>query len=95
MKFSQLIECDTRNIFLVKSYPKCVTEELFTDPLLKNQNWAYLRSVVSSFIQLVFIVSQAEGYQLSFRPLAFTSFKAFLKNKKRFGRTSLPSSYSA
>ena len=44
-------------------------------------------------MQFVFIICQVEGYRnilkLSFRPLVFTSFKLFLKNKKRSG-TSLP-----
>ena len=35
----------------------------------------------------IFIVCQGEGYQyvskLSYRPLVFTSYKAFLKNKKQ------------
>ena len=35
MKFSQLIECDMRNIFLEKSYSKC-GEESGPRPLLKN-----------------------------------------------------------
>ena len=46
-------------------------------------------------MQSAFIVYQVEDYgntlKLSCRPLAFTSYKAFLKNKKRSG-TSLPAS---
>ena len=49
------------------------------------------------FYTLCFIVCQVEGYQhilkLSCKPLAFTSYKAYLKNKKRPG-TSLPASVS-
>ena len=41
MKFGQLIEYNTRNIFVEKSY-KNVVEKLFLDPFLKNQNWVYL-----------------------------------------------------
>ena len=37
MKFGQLIEYNLRNIFVVKSYPKC-DGEIFPDPYLKNQN---------------------------------------------------------
>ena len=52
----------------------------------------------SKVLQFVFIVCRVEDYQnilkLSCRQLAFTSYKAFLKNKKR-SRTSLPASYSA
>ena len=74
-------------------------EKLFPDPPLKNQNWAHLWINSQNFyIQFVFIVCQDEGYQniltLSCRPLAFTSYRAFLKNKKR-SRTSLPASFSA
>ena len=47
---------------------------LLPDSLLKIQNLV---------IQFVFIICQVEGYQnilkLSCRPLAFTSYKAFLK----------------
>ena len=50
-------------------------------------------------MQFVFNVCQVEGYRfilkLSCRPLALnTSFKAFLKNKKRSG-ASLPESFFA
>ena len=55
-------------------------------------------SVVHNFIHFVFIAGQVGYYQnilkLSCRPLAFTSYKAFFKNKKR-SRTSLPVSFSA
>ena len=49
-------------------------------------------------MQFAFIVWQAVGYQdilkLSWRPLAFTSFSAFLKNKKE-SETSLLAAFSA
>ena len=55
-------------------------------------------STVQIFIQFVLIVWQVEGYlkilKLTFRSLAFTLYKAFLKNKKRSG-TSLPGSFFA
>ena len=41
MKFDQLIEYNTANIFLEKSYQN-VVENLFPDPFLKDQNLAYL-----------------------------------------------------
>ena len=48
-------------------------------------------------MQFVLIACQAEGYlkmlKLSCRPLAFTSYKTFLKNKKSSG-TSFPASFS-
>ena len=71
-----------------------MVEKLFPGPFLKNQNWAYLWS----FIYFILIVCQVEEYRkwlkLRCRPLAFTSYKAFIKNKKR-SRTSLPTSFSA
>ena len=55
-------------------------------------------SVVNNFIHFVFIAGQVGDYQnilkLSCRPLAFTSYIAYFKNKKRSG-TSLPVSFSA
>ena len=92
MKCGQLIEYNTRNIFLEKSYPKC-GGNLFSDPFLKNQNWANSGSIVC-FIKSVFIVCQVEDYRnilkLSFRPLAFTSNKAFKKTKRGLELVSLP-----
>ena len=41
MKLGQLIEYNMKNIFLEESYTNMV-EKLFSDPFLKNQNWAYL-----------------------------------------------------
>ena len=41
IKFGQLIEYNMRNIVLEKSYLK-YNEELYPDPFLKKQNWAYL-----------------------------------------------------
>ena len=71
---------------------------LFPDPFLKSQNCAYFLINSLSFIQFVFIVCQDDGYRnifkLSRRPLAFTSYKTFLKNKTRSG-TSLHASLCA
>ena len=41
MKFGQLIEYNTSNNFLEKSYAKC-GGEIILRPFVKNQNWAYL-----------------------------------------------------
>ena len=76
-----------------------MVKKLFPDPLRENQNWAYVWiNIVQSFIQFVFIVCQVECYRnilkLSCKPLAFTSYKAFLKNKKR-SETCFPDSFSA
>ena len=55
-------------------------------------------SIVLKFIQFIFIPCQVEECQnilkLSGRPFAFTSYKAFLKNKKKSG-TSLLALFSA
>ena len=73
-------------------------ENLFLDPFVKAQNWAYHGSVVQSFMQFVFIICQIEGYlkilKQSCRPLASTKNKAFLKKKKKSG-TSLSVSFLA
>ena len=45
-------------------------------------------SIVENFIRFVFILCQVQGYRNT--PLAFTSYKAFLKNKKRSGTSLLP-----
>ena len=47
--------------------------------------------IIQRFIQCVFIVCQ--GGLSNCRPLAFTSYKAFLRNKKRSG-TTFPASFS-
>ena len=82
----------------MKNRTQSVVEKLFPDPFLKIQNWVNLWINILKFLYFVFIVCQVEDYrkwsELSCRPLAFTSYKAFLKNKKRSG-TSLPTSFSA
>ena len=71
--------------------------KLVPDPFLKSLIEHISRSIAYSFIQLLFIVCQVEDYRnilkLSCGSLAFTSYKTFLKNKKRSG-TSLPASFS-
>ena len=96
MKFCQLMEYNMRNIFLEKSYLKYGKNTTFR-PFSKSKNWAYLQINSLSFIRFVFIVRQAENCRtiskFSWRPPGFTSYKTFLKNKKRSG-TSLPTSFS-
>ena len=93
----QLIECNMRNIFVEKSYPKCCGETV-PRTFLKNQIWAYFWINRLKFYVVCFYWWQVEGYRnilkLSWRPLAFTSYKAFLKNRKRSG-ISLRTSFSA
>ena len=82
-----------RNIFLEQSFPKCSEDTIPKKIKIEHIS----ASIVESFMQFVFAVCKVEGYQnilkLSCRPLAFTSYKAFLENKKRFG-TSLLASFS-
>ena len=81
MKLGQLLEYNMRNIFVTKTKIKYISG-----------------SIVQSFIQFVFIICQVEDYwnilKLSSKPFAFTSYKAFSKNKKRSG-TGIPASFSA
>ena len=93
MKFGQLIEYIIRNIFPEKSYKKCGGE---TSPRPKLS--ISLDQLFKALNKFVFLVYQVEDYQnifkLSCKPLAFTSYKAFLKNKN-ISRNSLPTSFSA
>ena len=87
IKFGQLIEYNIENIFL-KNHARNVLEKLLPDLFLKNQNWAYVWIKSVNFIQFVLILCQVEGYQyieLSCGPFAFTPYKLFSKDKKRFG----------
>ena len=87
----------TWETFFLKNHKQNVMEKLFPYPFLKNQNWAYLWINSFSFLQLVFILCHVEDYssilKLSCRPLPFTSYKAFLKNKNSC-KTSLLASFS-
>ena len=76
-----------------KSSTKCCWETILR-PFSKKIKIDHISgSIVSRFIQSVFIICQVEGYgkmlKLRCRLLAFTSYKAFSKNKKRSG-SSLP-----
>ena len=97
MKFGQLIEYNMRNIFLEKSYTK-LGGKLFPDPVLKNQKWAYLYINTLKFYIVCFYHMPSWGLQNvlkpSSTPLAFTSYKAFKKNKKKSGAR-LPVSFYA
>ena len=72
-------------------------EKPFPDPFPNNKNWAYLWINRLKFY-IVFISWQVDDHRNILkqicRPLAFTSYKAFLKNKKRPG-TGLSASFSA
>ena len=90
MKFGQAIEYTMRNLLLEESYIKCGGETIPRSFSRKsNLTYPWTDSLT---------VCQVEDYyrilKLNCRPLAFTSYKVFLKNKKRVG-TSLPNSFSA
>ena len=86
MKFGQLIEQNMRNIFLVQSYTKCVLET--------NSRSFFKRSKLSTsqdqqseiWSSLLLLYVWVENYQnkltLRWWPLAFNSYKAFLKIKR-------------
>ena len=82
-----------KNIFLEKSFTK-VVEKLLPDLFLKNQIEHISESISKRLVQFVYIVFQVGGYQnilkLNCRPLAFTSYKTFLKNKRGLELVSLP-----
>ena len=97
MKFGQLIEYNMRNIFLEKLYTKCGRETI-PRPFSKKSKLSISLDQYSKVLYTVLIVCQVEDYRkclkLSCRSFAFTSYKAFLKNKKMSG-TNLPASFSA
>ena len=86
MKFDQLIEYNMRNIFLAKSYNTC-GGETFPRSFSKKSKFSMSLDQCSKVLHSFFIVCLVEDYwnilKLSYKPLAFTSPKAFQKNKKR------------
>ena len=82
----------------MKNHSQNAVEKLFSYPFLKIQNWTYLWINNLKFHIVCFYCIPSGRLQIilkrSCRPLAFTSYEAFLKNKKR-SRTSLPVSFSA
>ena len=81
MKFDQLIECSIRNFFPQKSFTECggkTIPRFFPKKSKVSISLVQLPKVLYSF----FIVCEAEDYRnelkLSYRPLAFTIYKAFL-----------------
>ena len=75
-----------RNISLEKSYKNCGGETI-TRLFSKKKKRSYLWINNLKCIQFVFIVCQVEDNQnilkLGCRPFPFTSYKTFVKNKKR------------
>ena len=81
-----------RNSFLETFYTKCVGEN-FPRPFSKKSKLSiYLDQQANCFCCMTSL-GLLKYIKLSCRPLTFTSFKTFLKNKKR-SRTSLSASFS-
>ena len=78
----------------MKNHTQNLLEKLFPGPFLKNRNCAYVWINSLKFNTVVFVVCQVGSYRkmlkISCRPLAFTSYKAFLKCKKGLELASLP-----
>ena len=87
MKFGQLIEHNMRNTFL-KNHTQDVVEKLFPDSFRKSRNLVYLW-ISSLKFYAVCLYNWPSCYQnilkLNCRSHAFTSYKVFLKNKRRSG----------
>ena len=98
MEVGQLIIHNMRNIFLKKSFTKS-DEETMLRPFSKKSKFSISLDQDSKVLFSLFvIICQVEGYRnilkLNCRSLAFTSHKAFFKNKKMSG-TSIPATFSA
>ena len=97
LKFGQLIEYSMRNIFLEILCTKCVRETSPRAFFKKSKLNLSLdqQSEVSCSLLLFYV--QGEDHhkivKLMYELLAFSSFKVFLKKKKKSG-TSLPVSFS-
>ena len=96
MKFGQLIEY-SNNIFLERSYPKCV-REASPRPVHQKSKLSISLAQQSEILYSWFLLQvHVDAYQkilnLKCLPRAFSLCKAFLKKQKRFG-TSLPVLFS-
>ena len=101
MIFGQLIERNMRISIFEKSCTKC-DGDIITRPSSKKSKLSISLGQHSEIlyrlnVMLPFMVWQVEDYQnilkLNCRPLVFTSYKAFLKNK--ISGASLSASFSA
>ena len=97
MKFGQLMNIAWEQFFL-KNHIQNIEEKLFPDLFLKRQYWSYLwinnLGSAASFYCMSSWGIHRYALKLSCRPPAFTSYKAFSRNKKRSG-TSIIASFSA
>ena len=96
MKHGQLIGYKMKNIFLEKPYTKCggeTSSRPISKKLKLSMNLSLDQQSEHLYSFLLFYV-KIEDYQNILKPLAFTSYEAFWKNKKR-SRISLLASFSA
>ena len=78
----------------MKNHTQNVVDKLFPDPFSKNSKSSIsLDQYFKVILFLFFAKLRTIESDWNCGPLAFTSFEAFLKNKKRTG-TSLPGSFS-
>ena len=97
MKFGQLIVFIMRNILLDKSYTKSGGETIprpYSKKPKLSASWIKCIKFYAVCFNCMPIVCYRNILKWSCTPLTFTSYKAFLKNKKR-SRTSLTASFSA
>ena len=95
IEFSQLIQHNTRDIFIKKSYTNYVGDTI-PRPFSKKAKLSISLdqySQVSYSLFLWYAKDNQNTLKLSCRLLAFTSYKTFLKNKR--SGTRLPVSFSA
>ena len=89
MELWQLIEYNIRNIFLEKSYANCgekTIPRLFSKKSKLTISLDQLPKVLYSFFLLYGKLRAIKIYllsKLSFRPIAFTSYKAFFLKKRK------------
>ena len=90
-KFDKIIKCNMKNTFLEKLYAKWSGESSLKKFSKKSKLSISLDQQIKVLYNLLLVFAQVECNQnilkLRCRPLAFTSFKAFSKIKKRFGTT--------
>ena len=94
MIFGQLLERSMK-IFFLKNHTQNAMEKYYSQTL-KNRNWAYLWINILKFHTACFYGMSSWGVsehiKTKLQTTAFTSYKAFLKNK--MSGTSLPTSFS-
>ena len=94
IKFGQLIEYNLRNIFLEKSYTKYGGKTIPRPFSEKSKSSISLDQQSKILYSLLLLNVQVEGYRntlkRSCRPLAFTTYKTSLQNKRGLGLVSLP-----